>query len=522
VPNPAANHLRLHIEDAATPPATQLDLPAWKPLQSAYLQLTGWQLDCQVGPLPARGEPIRAIPGLFGDKPGQMYRVRIPEASSPGSTDPLARDLAQAIADILTELQATRGALQQREAELAAVVPVVARRRDEADFNHRLQAILRGTVDGLRGQAAALYLLDETTTELKLRAHWGLPSLRFVQPARALRGAVADLEALTGHAVVMEDTRLFPNWNVPEAFASAVCVPVASPDTLFGTLWLFGGTVRDYSSDETQLLEIVAGRLAVELERRVLLREVAQHAQHHDRAEEYFAWYQERSVQAAPLIEGWQVSSATVPDATMCGDFATWHMGADHRLWLASCSVSGPAARSTLSATLLRGAVQATLRLTVSPATMFHTLNDVLWSGGPGGEGVSTFVGSLDPSDGSLAYVTAGSTDVYILRPHGWEPIAHEGIPLGRDADWHGLAHEQEIHPGDVLLAVSDRHLGLQDDGQDFNTTSLAETLLRHVHLTARELADLAVQLITKRCPEPFARTVLVVKRSDVPTAPSP
>ena len=131
---------------------------------------------------------------------------------------------------------------------MATAVPVIARRSEGADFNHRLQAILRGTVEGLHGRAAALYLLDDTTSELKLRSHWGLSSLRFLEAARPLRGAVADLEALTGHAVVIEDTRLFTHWNVPEAFASAVCVPVSSPDALLGTLWFFGDQVRDFAS----------------------------------------------------------------------------------------------------------------------------------------------------------------------------------------------------------------------------------------------------------------------------------
>ena len=75
---------------------------------------------------------------------------------------------------------------------------------------------------------------------------------------------------------------------------------------------------------------------------------------------------------------------------------------------------------------------------------------------------------------------------------------------------------EQEIHAGDVLLVISDRHLGRRESQVPIrHARRWPKTLLRHVHLSARDLADLAVQLITTRCPDPWARSVLVVKRGE-------
>ena len=70
----------------------------------------------------------------------------------------------------------------------------------------RLEAVLRGGTEAVDCQAAALYLLDDATSQLKMRSCWGLPLDRLAAPARPLKGAVADLEALLGHAVVIEDT----------------------------------------------------------------------------------------------------------------------------------------------------------------------------------------------------------------------------------------------------------------------------------------------------------------------------
>ncbi len=171
--NNISNQLRLHIEDGVSSASSGLDLPAWGNLQAAYAGLTGWELDCQRAPLPARAELISAIPKLFGGDDGQMYRQRTSSTPTLELSETHARDLAQAIAGVLVELQATRAALQDREAELATAIPVIARQSEEADFNQRLQAILRGAVEGLHGRAAALYLLDDTTSELKLRRPMG-------------------------------------------------------------------------------------------------------------------------------------------------------------------------------------------------------------------------------------------------------------------------------------------------------------------------------------------------------------
>ena len=163
-----------------------------------------------------------------------------------------ARALASAIAGMLDELQQTRHVLWQREAELAAGVPLVPLSDEESHLAEKLQTTLRGAAEAVDCQAAALYLIDEATTELKMRSCWGLPFERLMAPARPMKGELADLEALLGHAVVLENTALMPGWKSPEDFASAVCVPVASATMLLGTLWVFGAEVRDFTDQQVQ------------------------------------------------------------------------------------------------------------------------------------------------------------------------------------------------------------------------------------------------------------------------------
>ena len=95
----------------------------------------------------------------------------------------------------MNALAETRGQLKRREAEMAAAIPVVSVEADGVHLAERLEAILRGTAEMLHCYGAGLYMLDENTTSLKLRAHHGLGDHAMLKPSRPLEDAMADVEA---------------------------------------------------------------------------------------------------------------------------------------------------------------------------------------------------------------------------------------------------------------------------------------------------------------------------------------
>ncbi|MCE9555440.1 MAG: GAF domain-containing protein [Planctomycetes bacterium] len=183
----------------------------------------------------------------------------------------IAQQLAAQIVELITQRSQMERALCEREAELAAGVPIAVHPRPTAHLAERLEAVLRGGAQSLRCAAAAMYLLDDDTTELKLRAQWGLGAQRLTESGRPLAGALADLEALSGHAVVLEDDVLMELWHVPEPAGAAVCVPISGPTSVLGTMWLYCDAPRRFTATETNLAEILAGRLAADLDREALI-----------------------------------------------------------------------------------------------------------------------------------------------------------------------------------------------------------------------------------------------------------
>ncbi len=279
------NNLRLFketpSETADAPVSFDDTCPPWKGVCQSFEAATGYGLR-HTPDIDTTDDPnvLWATPVYTEGQPsGNVTVVTREHELGPDVVKPVqgfesARALADSLSEMVTELDRTYDVIRRQEAELALNVPLASSTPlDSALWATRLTRIVEDGANTIGAQAGGFYLLDDNTTSLKLRVSSGLPLDRLAMPPRCLSGSVADIEALTGHAVVLDDARALPQWHCPEDFPSAVCVPVGTPSMILGTYWVFSATKRDFSDSEINILEIIAGRLASELEREILLRE---------------------------------------------------------------------------------------------------------------------------------------------------------------------------------------------------------------------------------------------------------
>lgn len=112
----------------------------------------------------------------------------------------------------------------------------------------RLQALLGAT-------AVAAYRLDQEATELSVVEAVGFSPFEWAIPPRALRHATADLEALCGHAVVVETAAARRRWPLPIRASAGICVPISSRSEVLGTLWCVVATPRKFNDLEVLAIE---------------------------------------------------------------------------------------------------------------------------------------------------------------------------------------------------------------------------------------------------------------------------
>jgi phosphoserine phosphatase RsbU/P len=530
-------HLRLYTEQPPQNVRPQIEAVACLPeLFRAFQSTTGWTLGYLSSPQsdPPAGlnwsTPVRGGPGFApgflvlegpdekkeggrrkgdrsagaarwaaaGTAPGPEVRGPTPEFIAPspspllprtaiGDRDQIRR-LAGSIGELLSELLDTRRALWQREAELAAGVPLIPHREEEKHLAARLEAVLRAGAEAVGGNASALYLLDEATTELKLRCSWGLPFDRLVAPARPLKGAMADLEALLGHAVVLDDDRVLRMWSVPEDFATAVCVPVSSPTTLLGTLWVFCTEKRGFDDRETNVLEVVAGRLAADLEREMLLRAGTDGAKLQKQVLAAERLQRGGLPTIPPLLDGWDVAGSTVQAEGIGGAFHDWFCLPRGLLAVAVGKAAEQGGAGGPTANAVRTAVRAHARYQIEAERLLQQVNLTLWTGSAGDQRAALFCGLVETATGRVCCSSAGGLAVLRLHADGWESLGQHGRDLGEspEADFEQFGHE--LQPGETLLIFSAGQKGATESA----VQAVGERVGGQMDLSAEELVAAA------------------------------
>jgi serine phosphatase RsbU (regulator of sigma subunit) len=512
--------LRLHVDEATESDAAPLDSASLTAILRAFADATGWRLSYASFPGDSGfwSAPVSNGEGTAGGRlileplPAAANRQR--RASSPIDLEQ-ARPLALAIAGMLGEINRLKRAVCEREAELAAGVPVAARPDEQEHLALRLTSVLKAGAESVGADAAGLYLLDDATSSLKLRAAFGLPQDRLLDPPRPLRGAVADLEALVGHAVVLEDTSLLPHWRCPEPFAAALCVPVASPTMPLGTLWVFSRQCRDFDEDQTNLIEIVAGRIAADLDREMLLAESTQARRRNRLFEAAFRWQQDRLPSVMPLVDNWEFAGWTQHFDALGGDFYDWCVLPDARVALAVASAHGRFLEAGLNAAALQAALKSHAAYAHDAAQLLSRVSETLWTVSSGDQFASLAYGLVSPADGRVELALAGTVAAMIVRRERRELISGRLPPLGAGPDAkHEVVH-QELQPGDVLVLLTEGARNATDEaGLCIGEAAIATAIRKARGQPAREVATQLRKLL-ERGQGGEDMTVLVARRRE-------
>ena len=525
--SPTHKYLKVYTGQASEtrPPVVEgiRSLPA---VLTAFQRATGWSLRYAQGPAPTYGADLPwstpVNPGE-GITPGHLKLEAgrsEPVGLSAGSSAEAARQLASAVAGMLSETRQTQHALWQREAELAAGVPLIPADDESNHLAARLEAVLKSGAQAVGAQAAALYLLDDATSQLKLRSSWGLPRDRLLEPPRPLRGSVADLEALLGSAVVLEDVLMMQHWKVPEeGFAAAACVPISSPTTLLGTLWVYCTTRRDFNDHQTGLLEIVAGRLAADLEREMLLREGIEAAKFKRQVAAAEQLQQDLSPTVAPQVDGWDLSGWAVQAGTLGGDFFDWFCLPDGRLVAVAGSAHGKGIEAALVACSVRSAIRCHAQYHDCAARVLTEVNRTLWTGCSGGQQAAVFMGILDPLCGELSYSTAGTMGILRIGKDGWKSLTERLAPVGGDPDAAYSLRAFRMESDEALLLVTEGVISATDSqGRVMGEAGVADLVAGerdrsakalvaavrgqfHVHRPSRQRNDQALLAVCRTAP---------------------
>ena len=482
------DHLKLFTDDTSTATLPAPSEPtSLRRVQAAFTLATGWDLRTELV------DDFDRLPGPAGEASAQRVRlVASAEAERlaiPRVERGRALELGDAIQTLASELRSARRAVRRREAELAAGVPVATHRDQREHLSARLTAILREAAAVLGLRSAAVYMLNGDTMHLKLRASWRLPHARLLAPARALDACPADVEALSDVAVTIESAEQAAAWRAPEACGAAICVRIISSTVPLGTLWFFGRKPRRIGARQQALARVVAGRIAAELEREVLLAETQALATLRSQMHEASSIARGDS-RPAPCLEDWTLAGWTRYEASLGAAFHAWHAPRDTGAWLAIGECNGRRLTGAMRSAALGASLQALWRHTDSPSMLLAHANAQLFQR-EAGDAVATVAAARLNGGDEVRLSVAGDPCVLLVTESGAKELVEIESPLGLSGRLRPRERPIQVPRGAaVVLATSGVRDALDARGKLFGPRGIVRALRKAWSTKAQVLAD--------------------------------
>jgi len=366
-----------------------------------------------------------------------------------------AQDLLVAIERLVDRLDLAEETVRRQEAELATSVGLTNhsdRQRETAD---RLESILDSVSRSIGAVAGAIYLLDDETSSLKLRSSIGLPKSRLSAPPRDLRGSLADLEALLGNAVLLNDIELMRDWPSPEPFASALVVPIGSSTMPHGTMWFWSEKTRSYSPTEVEVANLAAGRVMSEIEQSILGQEV-----HQSRVIQ--KQFDTASITQASLLPSSQilnkdfdVNGWTFQNGSIGGGFHHWDVNQQEMMTIAMGNASQQGPDGAIVATGIQSIIRTQWQGSSNPVAIMQTINDTMWGLQEADWSASLGLIQINPATGYGSICSAGDIQSFIISHRGFRPIGTPGLRLASQPDTLFSSSRFNLQPGEILLSFT-------------------------------------------------------------------
>lgn len=465
MPRKNASHLKLHTEDP-TQNENQSDKAGLQApidlhdLVGVFATATGWI------PQPITKTPHQSV-GMPDDTlPPLRKRIRLV------STDPIdgaldsgdvgnitseedAWALLEQVDQLIQTIKDAEGTIELQEARLATSVGVSIRKDEAEILSQRLQESLQRAVEQTASDAAAIYLLDDTTSELKMRCCHGLPKSALAGEPRPLRGALADLEALMGNAVLIENTKLAPEWNCPEDFAAAFCLPIGSPTMPQGTIWLWSSHVRDFGPTDIEIAKAASDKILVDIERSVLADEVLRTRSVNRDLESASMTQASRLPSLQPLHRDYEIGGWTYQGQALGGNFHTWNINKHGNICAALGAAVTDGPTGALVATSVQTVVETCWNARHKTTQVLRKANDILWDVEDADWRSSLCYLTIHPDSGAAELALAGDIQAFVVTPRGVRTIGGAPTPLAEQPDTTFFSEQVNLEGGELLVVVS-------------------------------------------------------------------
>jgi serine phosphatase RsbU (regulator of sigma subunit) len=215
-----------------------------------------------------------------------------------------------------------------------------------------------------------------------------------------------------------------------------------------------------------------------------------------------------------PAGDGIEIATVFEPSAAIGGDYFDILRVSEHEIAVVIADVSGHGLSTGLRMAMLKSALSILVEETGDPEKILRRLDRVVRTSGERRFFVTATLGILDLATGALVLTNAGHPPTYLLREGRAEEILLPGSALGGLGTTYGRA-ERQLHPGDVVVWLSDGFIEAADRGDDpFGYDAVTDALTGLHGLGASAVRDHLVAAVARHTggqPPSDDRTLVVL-----------
>ena len=391
---------------------------------------------------------------------------------------------------------------RSRIADLERLLDVARHLGATVDLDALLETIAVAATSVLDCERATVYLYDQPAGELCSRLATGIADSPINEIRFPVSRGIAGEVARTGHSVNLPDAyadpRFNPDFDRVSGFRtrSMLAVRLADhDDQTVGVLQLLNKRSGTFDARDEEVAGFLGGQAGVAIQRQSLLHHFAEK----QRIERDLSIA--RSIQQGllprgqPSVPGFDIAGWNQPADETGGDFYDFFPLPDGRFALAIADATGHGIGPALVVAETRALLRALVHQSSSLPGVVSSVHSLLCLDLPEGRFVTLFCGLLDPSRGTVHYVSAAQAPIYVYEAATGlvREYAAQGLPLGFVPE---ITYDEstDIHlaEGDLLVLLTDGFFEWsRPDGEQFGEERVRDIMRRHHALPAAELIDL-------------------------------
>ncbi|GIN63517.1 phosphoserine phosphatase RsbU [Robertmurraya siralis] len=193
-----------------------------------------------------------------------------------------------------------------------------------------------------------------------------------------------------------------------------------------------------------------------------------------------------------PSVEGLDIGAISVPARLMNGDYYNFVEDENDCISIAIADVIGKGIPAALCMSMIKYAMDSIPANRNEPSMLLENLNRVVEQNVDRSMFITMFYGMYDYARHVFSYASAGHEPgfYYDGKNEEFSEIYAKGLMLGIDKKTKYRQYEKNIHPGDMIILLSDGVTECRTDEGFVEKETLLNYIRKYIHCSAQEIVN--------------------------------